>query len=217
MTDLNPTAETLLKTAERLFALHGLDSVSTRQIAREAGQKNHSALQYHFGNQEGLIDAILVYRMSKVNEQRQRLKVELTEQGRLGEMRALVELIVRPFAEQLLLPPEESYYISLIAQLYSRHQAERVYQRDNDFYNVVYEASSALAGLMNGLGDSVLAERMRFMGSQMVHTVALWDYERREGLIELNQEALQSRIANLIDFLVGGLSAPACGKAQQMR
>ena len=44
--------------AERLFALHGIDGVSLRQIAAEAGSANNSAVHYHFGSKTGLIAAI---------------------------------------------------------------------------------------------------------------------------------------------------------------
>lgn len=64
------TREQLLAAAEKLFLQHGLDEVSTRAIVREAGQKNHSALQYHFGGRDGLISAILVRRMQQVEGRR---------------------------------------------------------------------------------------------------------------------------------------------------
>ena len=45
--------------AEALFAERGLDGVTTREILDAAGQKNQSALQYHFGSREGLILALV--------------------------------------------------------------------------------------------------------------------------------------------------------------
>ena len=44
---LSAGARQLLLAAERLIAERGLAALSTRMIAREAGQKNNSALQYH--------------------------------------------------------------------------------------------------------------------------------------------------------------------------
>jgi AcrR family transcriptional regulator len=52
-------AEELMATAERLFAAEGIDAVSLRQITREAGQRNVMALQYHFGDREGLLVAVI--------------------------------------------------------------------------------------------------------------------------------------------------------------
>ena len=213
ITTLNPTAITLLKTAERLFALNGLDSVSTRQISREAGQKNHSALQYHFGNREELLDAILAYRMTKVNARRTELWREVETQGKLDDFRSLVMLVVQPLAEELLRPPEESYYISLIAQLYSRDQAERVYKQDSEFFERARAVTDRLAEQMAHLPEELLFERMIFLGTQLVHGITVWDYQRRDGRLVLDRETLQRRVTNLVDFLVGGLTAPVSAEA----
>lgn len=52
------TREHLLHTAGELFALHGLESVSTRMIA-EAADVKLSAIHYHFGSKEKLYLAAL--------------------------------------------------------------------------------------------------------------------------------------------------------------
>lgn len=210
---LNPTAIVLLKTAERLFALHGIDSVSTRQIAREAGQKNHSALQYHFGSRDDLLDAILAYRMTKVNQRRSQLWAAVEAQGRLSNVRSLVMLIVQPLAEELLQPAQESYYISLIAQLYSRDQAERIYLRDSDFFNTVRAVSERLAQQLVETPEELLVERLIFLGTQLVHAVAAWDFQRRDGRLRLDAEKLQRKVNNLVDYLVGGITAPVSTEA----
>jgi AcrR family transcriptional regulator len=67
---LNRTKTKIIETAERLFAEKGINNVSTREIAREAGQKNHSALHYHFGDKESLLDALLDYRLIPLDNRR---------------------------------------------------------------------------------------------------------------------------------------------------
>jgi AcrR family transcriptional regulator len=52
------TQMALMKAAEKLIAEKGIHNVSISQIVKEAGQKNESALQYHFKNLQGLINAI---------------------------------------------------------------------------------------------------------------------------------------------------------------
>ncbi|WP_371481843.1 TetR/AcrR family transcriptional regulator [Kitasatospora sp. NBC_00315] len=53
------TREKLLRAAEQLFATRGVEAALTRDITRLAGQGNPSAVQYHFGSREGLLDAIM--------------------------------------------------------------------------------------------------------------------------------------------------------------
>ena len=40
-------------TAERLFAMNGVEGVSLREIQAAAGQSNSSVITYHFGSQAG--------------------------------------------------------------------------------------------------------------------------------------------------------------------
>lgn len=49
----------LMRTAERLYAERGFAGVSVRQISEAAGQRNNSAVQYHFTGRDELIKAIL--------------------------------------------------------------------------------------------------------------------------------------------------------------
>lgn len=55
----NDRRETLLRTAETLFASKGIDAVSLNEINKAAGQKNTSAMHYHFGSKEKLLETII--------------------------------------------------------------------------------------------------------------------------------------------------------------
>jgi AcrR family transcriptional regulator len=52
------TRERLLRVALRLFAEHGIDRISLKMISDEAGNRNKSAVGYHFESKQGLIDAV---------------------------------------------------------------------------------------------------------------------------------------------------------------
>jgi AcrR family transcriptional regulator len=53
------TKDLLIEKAESLFARHGLDGISLREIAMAAGQSSNNAVQYHFKDKAGLVRAIL--------------------------------------------------------------------------------------------------------------------------------------------------------------
>ncbi|MFE6868874.1 TetR family transcriptional regulator [Kitasatospora sp. NPDC057692] len=59
------TRERLLRAAEELFATRGVEASLTKDIVRLAGQGNPSAVQYHFGSREGLLDAIMAARQER--------------------------------------------------------------------------------------------------------------------------------------------------------
>jgi AcrR family transcriptional regulator len=67
------TRERLMRAAELLIAQQGIENVTVRAIVSEAGQKNESALQYHFQNRDGLLDAIHAQRNAEVRTLRSAL------------------------------------------------------------------------------------------------------------------------------------------------
>lgn len=88
------TRRQLLDAAERLFAAHGLEGVSLRSIVREAGQRNQSALQYHFGDRDGLLAAIQERRVAQLEKKRRALLEQaLRSRGRLGVREACAVLV----------------------------------------------------------------------------------------------------------------------------
>ena len=63
------TTERIMDAAERLFADHGFEGTSIRDIV-EAAQVNLAAIHYHFRSKEALLEAVLTRRISLVNDAR---------------------------------------------------------------------------------------------------------------------------------------------------
>ncbi|MET0372105.1 MAG: helix-turn-helix domain-containing protein [Sphingobium sp.] len=92
-------SQTIVATAERLFAQHGITQVSLRQIRQEAGSANNFAVQYHFQDRAGLVRAVYERRTPQLEMRRSEL-LELTKAaGREREPAALLESILRPYSE----------------------------------------------------------------------------------------------------------------------
>lgn len=86
----------IILAAERLFANASIDSVSLREIAAQADQRNNYAVQYHFGSREGLVDAIFTYRMLQMEEMRGQMLAEAERQDQLHSLRALLNMVFLP-------------------------------------------------------------------------------------------------------------------------
>ena len=56
--DTIKTRKKIIAVAEKLFAECGVDGVSLNEVTRASGQRNKSALTYHFGSKEGLMLAM---------------------------------------------------------------------------------------------------------------------------------------------------------------
>ena len=204
-------AMALLTAAERLFAAQGLEAVSTRMIAKEAGHKNHSALQYHFGSRDGLIEAILNYRITPINQERLRRLDLLQHRGEVVTVRKLTEVFVRPFSEELLKPADDSIYVSTLAQLYAYQPGRELFQKNRDRNRAMFEITSLMIKSLKPLPLPVIHLRLQLMGRQTMTAIAEWDEARRINAIELDAESLKWRTENLIDFIVGGLMAKQSG------
>jgi AcrR family transcriptional regulator len=109
---VGPSAkQQLVLTAERLFAQHGLDGVPLRRIGVEAGMANKSAVQYHFGSKDALIDAILVNRLEHLTRRRELLQARAPA----DDLRRVVEAQLLPVIE--LAEDETCYYLPFLEQL----------------------------------------------------------------------------------------------------
>lgn len=92
------TRGALMAAAERLFAEHGLGAVSNRQIAEAAGQRNVTAVSYHFGGRTGLVRAIMTGHGERVDRVRER---HVRAVGDSDSVRDWVGCLVRPVPEYL--------------------------------------------------------------------------------------------------------------------
>jgi len=68
-------------TAEQLFAEHGIAAVPLRDIGIAAGQKNHAAVQYHFGDRESLVREIVSFRATLSERLRVEMFADLVSRG----------------------------------------------------------------------------------------------------------------------------------------
>lgn len=65
--DRNGTRALLLDVAERLFAEHGFEAVSVRQLAAAVGA-NVAMVNYHFGTKQQLLEEIITTRLPETRE-----------------------------------------------------------------------------------------------------------------------------------------------------
>lgn len=197
----------LLLTAEQLFAQEGFEAVSTRKVSREAGQKNHSALQYHFGNKEGLLSAILDYRIKPINELRERRLNDLLSRSRAPTVNGLVAAFVEPFSEQLRNPVEQTAYLSLLAQLFSYRRGRELYNKHSEMNRALHDISEQLINCLDSCPLPVMHMRLQLMGRQSILAVAEWDDLRRAARKPMSEEIRVWRTRQLIQYIAGGLEA----------
>jgi AcrR family transcriptional regulator len=103
----------LLDAAERLIATRGVHGVSLRQIGAEAGARNNSAAQYHFGDRAGLLRAIFERRMGPLDERRLAILADQPDPDLPVLVRALVDPLASTVSEQV----DGSWYVRFLDEL----------------------------------------------------------------------------------------------------
>jgi len=199
------TKERLLHAGERLFAEQGIHRVRLRDLNELAGQRNSSALHYHFGSRMGLVTAILTHHQGHVDA---RLGARLDELEAAGPapVRALVEAVVTPLS------------------------AELETQSGRDFLRIVPQILPALSrNLRSGRIEPMTAETARLLDLLEERMRPLPAPVRRERLITyalvltsvLADRALQIEsgrpmvldgrqfVAHVVDIIAGALTAPS--------
>lgn len=202
------TQERLIDTAERLFAEHGFDGVTFKQITTEAGQRNASALQYHFGTKQALVQAIVARRMPAINERRHAMLDELESSGRERDLRAIICAMVYPLAEQLDdgTGDGERFYIRFLSQVLSNPREALSHFVPPEQSSGVVRAGSMAATVMAPLPPEIIRQRLASLLGYVVGALA--DYER--GLLG-DASTRPSRavyLSNLIDAINGMLAQP---------
>lgn len=112
------TREKLVCIAEELYAQRGVDAVSLNEIATRAGQKNRNAMQYHFGNKDGVLQAII----DKHSEVIYRMRSEFIEQARVSQWspaELAARVFVMPIANYIETNAGAIYYVKILSQMVS--------------------------------------------------------------------------------------------------
>jgi AcrR family transcriptional regulator len=94
------TRDVIVRAAEQLFAEQGIEAVSINTITRAAGQNNRNAVQYHFGNKAGLLQAIFDKHGPGVAARRAKLVDQLLSED-ISPPRLIASAIVNPLLEKM--------------------------------------------------------------------------------------------------------------------
>jgi AcrR family transcriptional regulator len=194
----------LIAVAERLFAERGVEAVSLREIGKAANSRNTAVAHYHFGNKEGLVQAIVQARAADMNVRRRELLNQA--QSAAGDRPLTVEEIVPilfvPLVEEL---DRGTHYVGFLGRLsVERHQAPWTPDIVDEFRSW-RDTAELLRTALPGL-DSRRFSRRRGLALQLV-LGALTARQAAESV----QRARGSRsdlVTDLFEAVVGLLVAP---------
>jgi AcrR family transcriptional regulator len=129
------TQDRILLAAERLFAEHGIDAVSTRDITDAAGV-NAASIHYHFGSRQALISTLIERRAEYLGVNRDLYLDQIETSGELT-LRAVVDALVRPTAE-LAADPEGRSHAGFIVAVTNKPDLMPIVRQVFDRYTARY-------------------------------------------------------------------------------
>lgn len=164
----------LILAAEVAFARDGIDGASLREIAARAGQRNHHAVQYHFGSREALVQAVFDYRMDQMEEARGDMLAEARKAGRINSTLAIVEAIFMPQID-LIDEHGDNSYAAYLSEYLLRYQGSRFGDFGERTAPQLGEALRLLRDRMAALPEAVAQRRLvtacfMFLNILVIHT-----------------------------------------------
>lgn len=198
------TQSALMRAAEKLIAERGIENISIREIVNTAGQKNESALQYHFKNIKGLIAAIHQARDTQIQASRTAMLDQLTRTGEQLTLRQLCTLMVQPAFDLAKSKPDFHRYIKAFGHEMALAEDSVLKLARSKGGASVVQLTGLLRDALPHLDTPAFHRRMeaavRFCATSMYHQAG-----RKNAFRGLQAELFFN---NLIDALEGLLSAP---------
>src|ERR1700722_6985690 len=199
------TREALLRAAEHLFARRGFD-VTVHEIHTQAGQRNASALHYHFGDRDGLMRAVFE-RHALSDDDVGRIRAELLAER--DRPRAVVEAVVER-QRAMLAAPEDRGWLRIMshAQVSApvrRRMVETVWdEAGQPLSPSLHALTVAVRDHASYLDDSLVRERTLTVFTFITSTVA----SRARAIDDGPDDSLLDEdvfVVNLVDMALAAL------------
>ena len=201
------TKNMVFNAAERLFALHGFQNVSVRDITAEAGV-NLASVNYHFGSKDALLFEIFRRRTAELNRERARMLHEATD--RHGGKPPVREILTALFAPPVKwLAPSNDRRISL--QFLIRARSEGTSEiRDVLKSDVSHlrRFSDALLAALPQLAPEEVYWRVHF-ALGLIHQNRFAELDRLNVLADgqVHEDDVDALLKRMVDFAEAGFLA----------
>lgn len=201
------TKQAVFNAAERLFALHGFQNVSVRDITAEAGV-NLASVNYHFGSKDALLFEIFRRRTSELNRERARMLHEANDrhQGK-PPVREILEAYFAPPLRWAAPDNDRRISVQFIIRARSEGTAEMREALRNDVSHLERFANALIAARPDLPREEVYWRLHFCLG--MVHNNRFVEFDRLHHLSGgLTREGdVTALLRRMLDFAEAGFVA----------
>ncbi|WP_211440366.1 TetR/AcrR family transcriptional regulator [Corynebacterium glutamicum] len=194
--------QVLMDAAEELFARDGVDVVSNRRITEHAGASNHSAVTYHFGNRDELIQALLQRHLGDMAQRRAELVAALDPDAGLWD---LVACRILPMVEGFDALPRPSWRARFLNQVNSLPSLQNLLIGSHEGDRELWELGRRAVQAIDGVTPTTFRARSSILGHLVLGVCAKYEAEVEAGI----QQGTWIDVGHfLTDAVTGMLSAP---------
>lgn len=201
------TRNHLIHVAEKLFAEQGIDQISLRHITQAAEQKNASAIHYHFGSKDALVEAIYDLRMEAINRRRADIFEALEAQDRTKDLYALVDAVVQPLADCLLMSDPPNHYVQFAARAMEHPRYYKMAWKRGKAGRAFAQIFDAMDHVLADIPPEVFSQRFGMMLRQVFGELSAHHQLHLSGR-RRSKANTALFVSNLVDSMTAALSAP---------
>lgn len=193
--------------ARRLFAEHGLEAVTVREIVAAAGAKNGGSLNYYFKSKEGLI-------LELINEIFNDLSIvwlerisELDRKGGPSSVREIVDIIVRAPNADAYTDPAPTAHRFLASVLFVRRKELSSYLDKMNFL-VFRRLLQLISNLCTYIPEPVMRQRLIFFAWYVLSVQAAheaWRASRRRSDVWTQTDPLLNLVETATALIEAGV------------
>lgn len=200
------TRDRILDTAERLFAEHGFDGTSLRQIT-EVAAVNLAAVNYHFGSKEDLYSQVFLRRIVPINARRMALFDEAVARarGRPLPLTAIFDSFIRPIFEMADRAPS---FLRLLARNIGAPPPFMSTILEAQFRPLIVRYVKALHDALPHLPAKTVFWRMHFVVGMTLHCASHHFTIDKMSAGLCHADDLDEMLRHLVDFAVAGMRGP---------
>jgi AcrR family transcriptional regulator len=203
----NNTKSKIMDVAEALFAKHGYEATSLRNITG-AAKVNLAAVNYHFGGKETLLEAIYARRITPMNEERLSRLDALEKEHNVVPVESIVTVFVAP-ALKLSRDREQSHFIALLGRSYLEPTPIIQGKVRQMFDQVAERFRVAFAKSLPDVPPKELYWRMHFMVGVLAYCMAGTDMMRMIASSQISEaNGPVMLFIGLVVFICLGMEAP---------
>jgi AcrR family transcriptional regulator len=205
---------TLLDHAEAMFATHGYDGVSLRELTREA-RTNLASVNYHFGSKEKLFEEVVLRRVRPMNQRRVAALQQVMEDA--GNAAPPLAKVLEAFARACVMGSGNAHRESL------RRMAVRMFMDadplmkpifEREFFPVARQFRAAMAKACPKLSQQHVDHGLVFFAGAMINLMAA---EKKLAALLPSDEPRPSdeeMLQRLVRFGVAGFAGLATGQSE---